>query len=750
MRRIMHVLMALIILAGALPAPGQANPDSAAGQLLQAKVDPWVLQTASAGETDFLVFLTTQADLSGAAALPTKLEKGRFVYQALTETARRTQGPLLALLQRAGADFTPYWVANMLRVRAGRALIETLAQRSDVAHLYANPAVQGSLGSPADGDAASTEAIEWNIALVKADQVWAAGFTGQNVVIGGQDTGYDWTHPALKNQYRGGSGASADHNYNWHDAIHSPDPHNPGANPCGIDLQAPCDDYGHGTHTMGIMVGSDGGANQVGMAPGARWIGCRDMEQGWGKPSTYAECFQWFIAPTRLDSSLPDPAKAPDIINNSWGCPISEGCTDPGVLLSVVHSVTAAGILTVQSAGNDGFLGSNGKPTCGTVITPAAIYADSFTVANTTQLDNLASGSSVGPVTVDTSGRPKPDIAAPGTSVRSSVPGGGYGLLSGTSMSAPHVVGLAALLVSARPQLAGHPDELRWLIEHSANPNVHVAGSPAVCGGVSDSQVPNNFFGWGRIDAAKALQTALVETSLQAEPAAPHPGDVLTVTLSITNSHPLASLPALSIQESLPAGLQIVGGSQPFTQTGRLVSLGLPGLPAGTAQHITLRGQASLCMQAGANLSAQVNISGLPGLPVSGPRLDFSGLAFTTSGPASAFAGGLITYTLQLTNTQAALPLASLVVSSTLPAGLQLVRAAPAFSVIGPTVGWRLPSLAAGSRWQGWLAARPGLNTSSPLTHQGFTVTAPGLPVCTGQPVVTQLDWHIYLPALQH
>ena len=122
-------------------------------------------------------------------------------------------------------------------------------------------------------------------------QMWAAGFTGQGIVVGNQDTGFDWAHPALKNQYRGWSGAGADHDYNWHDAVHS------GGGVCGPDSPTPCDDYGLGTPTVGVSIGDDGGANNIGVAPGARWIGCRKMDQGWGTPATYLECLEFFLAP---------------------------------------------------------------------------------------------------------------------------------------------------------------------------------------------------------------------------------------------------------------------------------------------------------------------------------------------------------------------------------------------------------------------------------------------------------------------
>jgi subtilisin family serine protease len=205
------------------------------------------------------------------------------------------------------------------------------------------------------------------------------------VVVAGQDTGYDWSHPALKGHYRGWDGSTADHNYNWHDAIHDNF-----LNPCGSDLLEPCDDNGHGTHTMGTIVGDDPSqGNQIGMAPGATWIGCRNMDEGFGTPITYSECYQWFVAPTDLNDENPDPAKAPDVINNSWGCWPDEGCIDPDILQAVVESVRAAGILTVHSAGNAG-------PHCSTIVDPAAIYEASFTVGSTRENDRMSDFSSRG------------------------------------------------------------------------------------------------------------------------------------------------------------------------------------------------------------------------------------------------------------------------------------------------------------------------------------------------------------------
>ena len=489
---------------------------------LRDKVDPWVLASAERGDTEFLVMLREQADLRGARVLPTKTEKAAFVADALASTAARTQAPLDALLTRRGAPHRAFWVANAFWVRGGRALVEELAARDDVFHVYANPRVAVNdpvAAAPSGPDSPAT--IEWNVSQVHAPDLWALGYKGAGVVVAGEDTGYQWDHPALKAHYRGWNG-SANHNYNWHDAIHDAAP----GNVCGSDSPAPCDDYGHGTHTMGTMVGDDGGANQIGVAPAARWIGCRNMDAGAGTPARYAECFQWFIAPTDLDDLNPDPSKAPDVINNSWGCPASEGCTDPTVLQTVVESVRAAGIEVVVSAGNSG-------PSCSSVTDPPAIYAASFSVGATDSSDNIASFSSRGPVTADGSGRLKPDISAPGVSVRSSVPTNSYELLSGTSMAGPHVVGVVALVLSARPDLAGNPDEIEPLLTASALPRT----ASETCGGVPGSQIPNNTYGWGRIDALAAFTDDLSLTQT-ASPDPTLPGVPVTFTITVASQGP--------------------------------------------------------------------------------------------------------------------------------------------------------------------------------------------------------------------
>ncbi|MBW1686429.1 MAG: S8 family serine peptidase [Deltaproteobacteria bacterium] len=446
-QRVVKVLLALCWWLLVAPGGSQAEPSS-----WRDKVDPSLLEESRADQQgEFLLLLDEQADLSDLKALRDRRQRGARVVERLRELAEGTQAGLIAELDRSGAEYRSFWAANMIWVRGSLGLLPALASSTRVARVLPNPQVGLKLPEEVQPDAAALEGIESNLMLVRAPEVWALGYTGQGVVIGGADTGYEWTHPALMSQYRGWNGVSADHAYSWHDAIHT------SVGSCGADAPAPCDDHDHGTHTMGTMLGDDGGANQIGMAPGARWIGCRNMDGGLGTPARYTECFQWFMAPTDAEGQNPDPTKAPHIINNSWYCPPSEGCVDPMILETVVENTRAAGILVVVSAGNSG-------PSCASVDAPPAIYDASFSVGATDDFDGIASFSSRGPVEIDGSMRLKPDVSAPGVGIRSSRRGGDYRIMSGTSMAGPHVAGLAALLISAHPELAGDVDALEAAI----------------------------------------------------------------------------------------------------------------------------------------------------------------------------------------------------------------------------------------------------------------------------------------------
>src|SRR4029077_6002912 len=184
---------------------------------------------------------------------------------------------------------------------------------------------------------------------------------------------------------------------------------------------------------------------------GAKWIGCRNMDQGAGTPARDIECMEFFLAPYPINCTPDqgDPHKAPDVTINSWGCPVSEGCTTGDELRVAVEAQEAAGIQMVVAAGNEG-------PGCSTVSDPPSFYAASYTAgALNTGTDTIAGFSSRGPVIRDGSNRIKPDICAPGTGTRSASNAGdaSYTTASGTSMATPHIAGAMGLLWCALPSL---------------------------------------------------------------------------------------------------------------------------------------------------------------------------------------------------------------------------------------------------------------------------------------------------------
>ena len=712
----------------------------------QQNVDPWVLQTAAEqGETEFLVFLSEQADLSAADTLATKLEKGTYVYATLTTLAERTQKPVIEQLDALGAVYRPFWVANMIWVRGNQTVVEAMAQRADVAHVYANPWLYfGDLPEESPSTVLSPEAIEWSLTQVNADDVWAAGVTGQGAVIGGQDTGYDWEHPALQNQYRGWDGGSADHDYNWHDAIHEDNPHTAVGNPCGFDSPFPCDDNSHGTHTMGTMVGDDGGTNQIGMAPGAKWIGCRNMEQGWGMPSTYAECYEWFIAPYPAGGNPAqdgDPSKAPDVISNSWACPPEEGC-NADTLLPVVQAVRAAGILTVHSAGNSG-------SSCSTVNTPSATYTESFSVGATDSVDAIANFSSRGPSTF--TGEIKPNISAPGVAIRSSILGGAYGFKSGTSMAAPHVAGLVGLLVSANPALSGQVDLLEDIIEETA---VNLTSTQA-CGGIPGTEIPNNVFGWGRIDAYSAYQRALfgqLEIASVAAPDPVQPGDWLTYTITV--SHTLAISPTnhVELSQTIPVSTTFITATLPHTFDGTTITWTASALGLDEDWNVDLTVQVeeqaegeitSVPPAAQSDEISQVEGQALSVTVLPSPVL---GVQKSTSIPL-VYPGDLLTYTLTVSQTQGALVMHNLVLTDVIPVNTSFVTATLPYTFDGSTITWTKDSLGPGEVFSTTLIVQVDAEASGVISNDQYSASSNEAAQVNGIPIKTPvITYYLYFP----
>ncbi|MDZ4675970.1 MAG: S8 family serine peptidase [Oligoflexia bacterium] len=486
----------------------QASTPPQMAQKIGVSIKSQMLNTM--GEFPVLVILKQQADLSFVNLNAPKEVRGQQVYDALRKTAMESQRELVSLLAKRGFEYQQFYILNMIALESATPeLVSELTGRADVGKIINNPAIKNKFMPSNDifnkfaqrKSESLTAVTEGNIVSTGAERVWQElGITGKNIVIAGQDTGIQWDHPALKTHYRGFSPNGVNHNYNWHDAIHKPLA--AGTNPCGFNSKAPCDDHGHGTHTVGTIVGDDGATRKIGMAPGAQWMGCRNMERGVGRPTTYIECFQYFLAPyPQGGNPFTDgaPAKAPHVINNSWGCPPDEGC-EGGEMLPVVEALNVAGLMVVVSAGNEG-------SGCSTIAAPPAHFtlATLAVGAHNHRNGRIAYFSSRGPSKFD--GGIGPDITAPGVGIVSAIPGSSYSgaTWDGTSMAGPHVVGLVALMWSAKPALIGNTTATSNVIRKTATPKT----STETCGGVTGDKIPNNTFGFGTINAYDAVKTLI-------------------------------------------------------------------------------------------------------------------------------------------------------------------------------------------------------------------------------------------------
>ncbi|MFF5215270.1 S8 family serine peptidase [Micromonospora sp. NPDC000442] len=440
----------------------------------RAAVDPALLdQLGTTSTAPFLVYLADTAPLAQTSRMRDPDARAGEVHRLLTTTATRTQRDLRTLLDERKVPHTAYWIANAVRVEGDKALLDEIARRPEVARIEPSRSYPLVRPTATETARARTAAVEWGLTNIGAPRVWDEfGARGEGVVVANIDSGVRYDHAALVDSYRGNlGGGSFDHAYNWFD-------------PAGVCAgTAPCDNNDHGTHTMGTMVGDDGAGNQIGVAPGAKWIAAKGCESDDCSDASLLAAGQWVLAPTDANGQNPRPDLRPDIVNNSWG---GDG-GDPWYQQTVT-AWRAAGIFPVFSSGNDG-------PACGSAGSPGD-YTDAYAVG-AYDVNNVIAGFSGRGSGTDPL---KPNIAAPGSSVRSSVPSGGYASFSGTSMAAPHVAGTVALLWAAAPGLRGDLAATEELLDRTARDV-----DATTCGG---TPADNNVFGEGRLDAYAAVRDA--------------------------------------------------------------------------------------------------------------------------------------------------------------------------------------------------------------------------------------------------
>ncbi|MDW8148288.1 MAG: S8 family serine peptidase [Roseiflexaceae bacterium] len=489
-------MLLALILAGVAPllrwaterAPQAGIAGAAALWLAGAAVYVGVGQPGLYGDRLFVI-LKDQADLSAVASIDDYQARRQAVYETLVRHANATQAGLRDDLTRLGIWHRPYYLMNALEVEGGILMRLWLETRPEVDRVLPNPVLR-PLPEPLAaeiGDMPMPDAPPWNLTMINADRVWnELGVRGKGVVVGLADSGVQWDHPELRDSYRG---ARADgtvvHNYNWYD-------------PWGGATE-PVDYNGHGTFTLSAAVG-----NRVGVAPDATWIACVNLARNVGNAARYLDCMQFMLAPFPPDGDpLRDgnPTLGADVTNNSWGCPQDlEGC-DPNTLLPAAEALRAAGMVTIAAAGNDG-------PACSSVNAPLALYDAVFTVGAVNRDGLVAPFSSIGPVLADGSGRIKPDIAAPGVDVLAAAPGSGYTISSGTSIAAPHVTGVVALMWSANPALIGDVERTEAILRTTAQPAPQEGSALTPCAGSDSATTLAIRYGAGIVDAYRAVRAA--------------------------------------------------------------------------------------------------------------------------------------------------------------------------------------------------------------------------------------------------
>jgi subtilisin family serine protease len=502
LRTVRHLFLVLLLLAGSAAATGVAAgaPEAEQKPLAAAKIVPGLrapLAVAGSNElVDAIVTLRGKADLS---ALPRSPRRARLraVIRALQGEAERTQGPLRALVatrrsQGKVARARWLWIVNGLAIRATADVIRELAARPEVLRVEADATIQAPVTVSASAPA------EVNVALVNAPAVWALGFRGQGMVVASMDTGVDVSHPDLSAQWRGGTNS-------WFD-------------PNGEHPTEPTDRTGHGTWTMGVMVGHEAGGTAIGVVPDAEWVAVKIFDdRGEATLSGIHQGFQWLLDPDG-DPGTPD---APNVVNNSWAFG-SPGCDlefEPDL-----QSLRAAGIVSVFGAGNYG-------PGYATSASPAN-NPSALAVGATSNSDLIYGSSSRGPSACGEATTIFPELVAPGVGVRTTDLFGLYTQQSGTSLAAPHVTGALALLLDAFPTLT--PDQLEAAVE---------AG--AVDLGPSGS---DNDFGHGRLDVLAAYDSVTPPPPPNGEPVV-DAGPNTVVTLPAE-----ASLDGTVTDDGLPSG----------------------------------------------------------------------------------------------------------------------------------------------------------------------------------------------------
>jgi len=441
--------------------------------------EPLQAQLDQLSETDFIVIGIEMADKLDIHALDRELKLRRATrqqrhYEVITaaqEWAQRSQAEVADLLaQRSGEDrvrrFEQFWITNAIFAEVQKSVVYELADRTDVRMLHIN--YEARINEPVEirQEGSSLRSVEPGLRVINAPQCWAMGITGEGRLISNMDSGVDGNHPALADRWRG---------------VHEP------WEECWFAPTAPNSQFpepisgSHGTHVMGTECGASAN-DTVGVAWAAEWIaaGLPMQFTTWH----YIDSFEWLADPDGDPETIDD---VPDAVNNSWRFHnASYDCQN--LFNEAIEICEAGGCAVIFAAGNEG----PGSATIGNppnqIMSPYTVFSVGAVNGHSSPPYPIANFSSRGPSDCDNE-TIKPEVSAPGVDIRSTLPGGSYGQMSGTSMAAPHVTGVCALLRQVDPNL--EVDEMKDILMVTAVDQ----GTPG----------EDNTFGFGVIDAYAAV-----------------------------------------------------------------------------------------------------------------------------------------------------------------------------------------------------------------------------------------------------
>ncbi len=434
-----------------------------------------------------------------------KAQRREFVVNELQRISDEGQRGLMKELQqgqkaRLVDNIQSFWIFNGLCCSATKAMVHAIAERPDVAYVTKEDYIQVPEDEDVEEIPEEKTDNQWNVTKVNAPDVWALGYTGKGVIVAVIDTGVNYNHTDIKDNMWDGGTEFPNHGY---DFINGDDD--------------PMDDHSHGTHCAGTVSSYGTNGKQCGIAKDAKIMALKSLGPNGGN-----QAYTW----SAMEFAISHGA---DILSMSLGADGIGGDADDRIAM---ENVLHCGVVASVSAGNVGNKYENGQlqyPVPYNVGSPGSCpspwhhpdqiaeggHSAVVTVGATTSNDTRSSFSSFGPSTWTVGdnigpyydypwvendpvniGLIKPDIAAPGSSVTSLNYNSntGYSEKSGTSMAAPCVAGVMALMLEANPTLT--PVEIDSIIETTA----------VACEGQTSK---NNYYGSGRIDALAAINYML-------------------------------------------------------------------------------------------------------------------------------------------------------------------------------------------------------------------------------------------------